>query len=148
MSIIDKTPSVDKGKLVFEFELKHPPAKVWRALTEPALLEKWLLPVLGLKLEVGAAFKFQTQAYPGWDGSVNCEFLEIDAPRKLSFRWMVGDMEIDTVVTFTLTPTPVGTRLLLVQTGFTPENKQAFGGQRYGWRTMGEKLIALLEEEP
>jgi uncharacterized protein YndB with AHSA1/START domain len=53
-------------------------------------------------------------------------------------------MEIDTVVTFTLTPTATGTRLSLVQSGFKPENKQAFGGQRYGWKMMGEKLADLL----
>ena len=60
--------------LAFEFDLQHPPEKVWRALTEPALLSEWLLPVVELHLEPGAAFMFRTQPYPGWDGTVSCRF--------------------------------------------------------------------------
>jgi uncharacterized protein YndB with AHSA1/START domain len=55
----------------------------------------------------------------------------------------VGDF-LDTVVTFTLTPTASGTHVLLVQQGFRPDQKQNFGGARYGWRMMGERLFDLL----
>ena len=51
---------------------------------------------------------------------------------------------LDTVVTFTLAPTPSGTRLSLAQSGFKPEQKQEFGGARYGWKMMGERLVELL----
>lgn len=57
-------------------------------------------------------------------------------------------MELDTVVTFTLTPTASGTRLALVQSGFKPEQKQNFGGARYGWKMMGGKLVELLARIP
>jgi uncharacterized protein YndB with AHSA1/START domain len=148
MTLTDKTRAAQTESLSFEFDLRHPPQKVWRALTDPALLTEWLLPVMDLQLEPGSAFKFKTQAYPGWDGTVNCRMLEIEAQKKLSYAWVVGDMEIDTVVTFTLTPTSSGTRLSLVQSGFKPANKQAFGGQRYGWNMMGNKLVDLLERLP
>jgi len=142
MNPIDKTAPSQTESISFEFELSHAPEKVWRALTDPALLTEWLLPVVGLKLEPGAAFTFKTQPYPGWDGIVNCRILEAEAPRRLRYAWVVGDM--DTVVTFTLTPTASGTRLSLVQSGFKPDQKQNFGGARYGWRMMGEKLVDLL----
>jgi uncharacterized protein YndB with AHSA1/START domain len=74
--------------------------------------------------------------------------LEIDAPRKLSYTWVVADIAIDTVVSFTLTPTTSGTRLSLVQSGFRPDQKQNFGGARYGWRLMGGKLVDLLARIP
>ncbi|HMJ10549.1 MAG TPA: SRPBCC domain-containing protein [Polyangiaceae bacterium] len=148
MKLIDKTAPSQSESISFEFDLHHSPQKVWRALTDPELLSQWLLPVIGLELEPGAAFTFKTQPYPGWDGTVNCRVLEIEAHRKLSYEWVVGDMEIDTVVTFMLTPTASGTRLSLVQSGFKPENKQAFGGQRYGWKMMGEKLVDLLARVP
>jgi uncharacterized protein YndB with AHSA1/START domain len=119
---------------------------VWRALTDPVLLAEWLLPVVELKLEPGAAFSFKAQPQPGWDGVVHCRLLEIEAHRKLSFTWTVGD--IDTVVTFALTPTASGTRLSLVQSGFRPDQKQNFGGARYGWRMMGGRLLDLLERIP
>ena len=66
--------------------------------------------------------------------------------KKLSYAWVVGDMALDTIVTFTLTPTDSGTRLLLVQSGFKPEQKQNFGGARYGWNMMGGKLVDLLSK--
>jgi uncharacterized protein YndB with AHSA1/START domain len=132
--------------LSLELDLDHPPEKVWRALTDPALLTEWLLPVVGLRLEPGAAFTLKAQAFPGWDGTVSCRLLEIDAPRKLSYTWTVPFLE--TVVTFTLTPTASGTRLSIVQSGFKREQKREQGGARYGWNMMGDKLVDLLARMP
>jgi uncharacterized protein YndB with AHSA1/START domain len=146
MTPTDKTARPQTESISFEFDLPHAPEKVWRALTDPALLAEWLLPVVDLKLESGAAFTFKTQAYPGWDGTVNCRFIEIEAHRKLSYRWTVPFL--DTVVTFTLTPTASGTRLSLVQSGFKPDQKRESGGARYGWKMMGEKLVDLLARIP
>ena len=143
MTLIDKTAPSQTESLSFEIDLRHPPEKVWRALTEPALLAEWLLPVFGFKLELDAAFAFKTQPQPGWDGTVNCRVLEIEPQRKLRYTWVVGEA-LDTVVTFTLSPTDSGTRLSIVQSGFKPEQKQAFGGARYGWKMMGGKLVDLL----
>jgi uncharacterized protein YndB with AHSA1/START domain len=146
MNSADKTAPSQTESLAFEFDLPHAPEKVWRALTEPALLAEWLLPVIDLKLEPGASFTFKTQPYPGWDGVVNCRILEIDEPRKISYRWDVPFLE--TVVTFTLTPTASGTRLNLVQSGFKEDQKREFGGARYGWNMMGGKLVDLLARIP
>ena len=129
--------------LSLDFDLHHAPEKVWRALTDPVLLAEWLLPVIGLDLTPGAEFMFKTQAYPGWDGTVNCRMLEIEPPRKLKYAWNVPFLE--TVVTFALTPTALGTRLSIVQSGFTPDQKKELGGARYGWKMMGGRLVDLLE---
>jgi len=147
MTPTDKTARSQTGSISFEFDLPHSPEKVWRALTDPVLLAEWLLPVVDLKLEPGAAFALKTQPMPGWDGTVNCRLLEIEARRKLSYTWVVGDM-LDTVVTFLLTPTASGTHLSLVHTGFKPDQKQNFNGARYGWKMMGEKLVELLARIP
>jgi uncharacterized protein YndB with AHSA1/START domain len=146
MNPVDKTARSQSESLTFEFDLQHPPEKVWRALTDPALLAQWLLPVVGLELERGKEFTFQTQPHPGWDGTVSCRFVEIEAQRKLSYTWSVPFLE--TVVTFTLAPTASGTRMTLVQSGFKPDQKQAFGGARYGWKMMGERLVELLARIP
>jgi len=146
MTPTDKTAQSQTGTISFEFDLPHSPEKVWRALTDPVLLAEWLLPVVDLKHEPGAVFTFKAQPQPGWDGVVNCRFREIEAQRKLSWAWVVGD--IDTVVTFTLTPTASGTRLSLVQSGFKPDQKQNFAGARYGWKMMGGKLVDLLARIP
>jgi uncharacterized protein YndB with AHSA1/START domain len=146
MSFTDTTAPAQGDAVSFEAELRHAPDKVWRALTDPALLGEWLLPVLGFDLAPQARFTFQAPAQPGWDGVVSCRMLEIERGRKLSWSWVVGD--IDTVVTFTLTPLPSGTRLTIVQSGFRPDQKQNFGGARYGWRMMGARLVDLLDKTP
>jgi uncharacterized protein YndB with AHSA1/START domain len=144
MNPTDTTDPAQTEALSFEFDLPHSPETVWRALTDPALLTEWLLPVAELPLEPGAAFTFKTQPYPGWDGTVHCRIVTIEAQRKLSYTWVVGEMDINTVVTFMLEPTASGTRLSLVQSGFKPTQKQNFGGARYGWTMMGGKLVERL----
>src|SRR5688572_24213307 len=114
----DTTAPSQHEAITFEFDLRHPPEKVWRALTDPVLLAEWLLPAVGFKLETGASFTLKAQAFPDWDGTVKCRLLEIEPQRKLAYTWTVPFL--DTVVTFTLTPTATGTRLSLVQSGFKP----------------------------
>jgi uncharacterized protein YndB with AHSA1/START domain len=145
MTFTDTTAKSQAETISFELDLRHPPEKVWRALTDPVLLADWLLPVLDLDLELapGAEFTLKTQPYPGWDGTVNCRFVEIETHRKLSYTWTVPFL--DTVVTFLLTPTTSGTRLSIEQTGFKAGQKREFGGARYGWKMMGGKLADLLD---
>lgn len=141
MNSTDKNAQANET-ISFDWDLDHPPEKVWRAITDPSLLAEWLLPVVGHKLEPGADFIFQTQPQPGWDGVVNCRYLEIETHRKISWNWVAGD--IDTVVTMTLSPVANGTRLSLVQSGFREDQKKNVGGARYGWKMMSGKLIEVL----
>jgi uncharacterized protein YndB with AHSA1/START domain len=146
MTLIDKTAPSQTDSVAFEFDLPHPPEKVWRALTDPALLAEWLLPAIDFRLEQGAAFTFKTEPVGGWDGIVQCRIADVETHRKLTYHWGVGDMA--TLVSFTLTPTASGTRLSLVQSGFKPDQKRNFGGARYGWKMMGGKLVDLLARMP
>lgn len=146
MTLTDKTARGQTESIALDFDLPHAPEKVWRALTDPELLAEWLLPVVGFELAPEAAFTFRAEPQPGWDGTVACRFLEIEAGRKLSYSWVVG--ELDTRVTLTLSPTESGTRLSLVQSGFQPDQKRNFAGALYGWKLMGGKLVELLARVP
>lgn len=128
--------------VTLELDLQHSPARVWRALIDPVLLSQWLLPIASLEAAPGQRFKFQAPPQPGWDGAVDCQMLEVEVERKIRWSWVVGDL--DTVVTFTLSPTGTGTRLAMVHDGFLPHQKKNLGGARYGWNMMTEKLVALL----
>jgi uncharacterized protein YndB with AHSA1/START domain len=145
MSPFDRTPPSQQHLIRFEHDLAYRPEKVWRALTEPSLLARWLLPVQNLLLEPGASFTLHADPQPGWDGTVNCTLLESEPPHRLRYTWVVG--ELDTVVTFTLEPTDTGTRLILEHDGFREHQKRNFGGARYGWGMFTGRLAELLEGE-
>jgi uncharacterized protein YndB with AHSA1/START domain len=133
--------------IAVEYDLPHPPAKVWRTLTEPDLLAQWVM-ANDMRPLVGHSFTFRAEPTPWWDGIVRCEVLEVDPPKRLRYSWQSGpeSSRLDTVVTWTLTPTPAGgTRLALEQSGFLPANAFAFDGARKGWQHMvGERLGQVL----
>ena len=83
--------------------LAQPPERVWQALTDPALLARWLMPN-DFKPVTGHAFTFRTEPVPqhGFDGVVHCEVLTLEPPRLLRFSWASGIL--DTVVSWSLVP--------------------------------------------
>lgn len=97
----------------------HPPPRVWNALTSSQALTAWLMPN-DFEPVVGHRFTLRARPSPvlGFDGTVRCQVLELDAPRRMVWSWAGGP--IDTMVTFTLEPAPgSGTRLRMHQEGFT-----------------------------
>ena len=96
------------------------PDEVWRALTDPTALSEWLMPVEGFAPQVGQRFLFRAKPMPGWDGTVACEVLAVEPPRRLAYTWKGGGNAIPaTTVTWILEPTPDGTLVRLEHTGFT-----------------------------
>jgi uncharacterized protein YndB with AHSA1/START domain len=81
MTAIDDTTPASADSIALELELRHSPQKVWRALTDPELLAQWLLPVVELKLEPGAAFMFKAPSQAEWDGTVRCRDVHAEADR-------------------------------------------------------------------
>jgi len=139
----------DDGKINLAWELPHAPAKVWRALTEPALIAQWLM-ATDMPAEPGRAFSFRAEPSPWWDGIVHSEILELEPQRRLCYTWKggPGTSPLDTVVTWTLTPVDGGTRLELEHRGFKPEHGSAHAGAAMGWkRNVGERLQALLASQ-
>lgn len=80
--------------------------------------------------------------------SINCEVLEVEPHKRLRYSWRSGPQSspTDTMVIFTLTPTPSGgTRLALEHSGFAPGNAFALEGAKKGWqRMLGERLGEVL----
>jgi uncharacterized protein YndB with AHSA1/START domain len=128
------------------WELPHPPAKVWRALTDPQLVAQWLMKT-DMPAEQGKAFTFRAEPMPYWDGIVHSEILELEPLKRLRYSWKGGPgaLALDTVVTWTLVPVAGGTRLELEHGGFGRDQGQAFGGAKAGWeRNVGKGMAALL----
>jgi uncharacterized protein YndB with AHSA1/START domain len=103
----------------------HPPEKVWRALTDPALIPLWTSTGAGGRPEgfdpvAGTKFRFIAKPKPGWNGIVDCEVLEADEPRLLRYSWVDGNGGGDvTQVAYRLEPRVGGTRFIYEHTGFT-----------------------------
>lgn len=135
--------ATETRSVVVEREISHPPEKLWRALTQPHLIEEWLMkndfePVVGHRFNLRG----------GWGGVLDCEVLAVEPHRTLSYTWNFkhddAAFDLTSVVTFTLTPTSTGTRLRMEQVGFRPDQKQAFGGANLGWRQFLENLEQVL----
>lgn len=129
--------------VVIERELPHPPEKLWRALTQPHLIEEWLM-----KNDFAPTVGHRFNLRGDWGGVLDCEVLEVEPPRTLSYSWNFAHEDaayaLQSVVTFTLTPTPAGTHLRMEQSGFRPNQKQAYGGAHAGWKQFFDKLDAVL----
>lgn len=88
------------------------PEDVWEALTDPARLEDWFAD------EVEAdGFEPDAEVVFRWDDSEERPAIveEVDAPRRLTFRWRAGGDESH--VAFSLEPERAGTRVTVVETG-------------------------------
>jgi uncharacterized protein YndB with AHSA1/START domain len=117
-----------------EREIPYPPEKIWRALTQPHLIEEWLMKN-DFKPIVAHRFNFRGD----W-GAADCQVMVVEPNKTLSYTWAAYGLE--SVVTWTLTPSGTGTHLRMEQSGFRPDQQQAYQGAKAGWR----QFFAALEQ--
>ncbi|WP_184715550.1 SRPBCC domain-containing protein [Caulobacter sp.] len=133
----------DTRSVVIERDIAHPPAKLWRALTQPHLIAEWLMQN-DFAPQVGHRFNLRGE----WGGVLDCKVLTLEPERALAYSWNFKHedpaYDLRSVVTFTLTPTATGTHLRVEQAGFRPDQKQAFGGAMAGWKAFLDKLEPVL----
>ena len=126
-------PATETLSVVVEREIPHPPERIWRALTQPHLIQDWLMKN-DFRPVVGHHFNFRAD----W-GAVDCQVLAVEPNKTLSYTWAAYDLK--SVVTWTLTPTSAGTHLRMEQSGFRPDQRQAYQGAKGGW----PRFFAALE---
>ncbi|MDB5098718.1 MAG: polyketide cyclase [Cyanobacteria bacterium RYN_339] len=127
--------------LVIERVVPHAPEKVWRALTQTPSLDDWMLKS-DFQAVVGHKFNFRSEPNPHWDGVIESEVLAVEPHRELVYRW--NALGLESVVTWTLTPTAEGTTLRMEHAGFAPDQTYAYEGAKAGWGRMLDTLVALL----
>ena len=138
---MNATTAAATRTLVVERDLPHPPAKVWRALTQCAMLADWLM-ANDFAPSVGHKFNFRSTPMPQWNGVIDCQVLAIEPEKRLSYSWAA--LGLETVVTFTLTPSAGGTHLRMEQSGFNSEEDNNYRGATYGWQRFVGNLEQLL----
>jgi uncharacterized protein YndB with AHSA1/START domain len=135
--------ATETQSVIVERELPYPPEKLWRALTQPHLMAEWLMNN-DFQLVVGHRFNFRADYLP--NGALDCEVLVVEPNKTLSYTW--GTSGFESVVTWTLTATSTGTRLRMEQSGFRPDQQQAYQGAKYGWPRFFanlEQVVARME---
>ena len=120
--------------VIVEREVPFPPEKIWRALTQPHLIEQWLMKN-DFKPVVDHHFNLRAE----W-GVVDCQVLAVEPNKTLSYTWAAYGLE--SVVTWTLTPARTGTHLRMEQSGFRPDQQRAYQGAKGGW----QGFFAALEQ--
>jgi uncharacterized protein YndB with AHSA1/START domain len=128
--------ATETRSVVVERELSFPPEKIWRALTQGPLLEEWLMKN-DFQPNVGHKFNFRGD----W-GAADCQVLTVEPNKTLSYTWAAFGLE--SVVIWTLTPTSTGTHLRMEQSGFRPDQEQAYQGATYGWQQFFANLEQVL----
>lgn len=126
-----------------EHVYSHPPAAVWRALTDPETHARWwgagdVRPVLG----------HQFQLDMGRWGMQDCEVLAVEPERLFRYRFAIG--VLDTTITWTLEPEKDGTRLQLRHEGFdvnTLLGREALRGMGEGWPNVMRHLDEVIDED-
>ena len=127
------------GVIECEKFIAHPPAAVWKALTDPELHARWwaagdVRPVVGHRFELDM----------GQWGPQKCEVTAVEPERLLSYSF--GGF---TTVTWRLRPEGKGTRLFLEHAGFDlehPYGKQAYEGLSDGWPQVLDRIEPTLTD--
>lgn len=122
--------------VIVERTIAHPPEKIWRALTQPHLIEAWLM-----KNDFVPAVGNRFTLTGDW-GAVDCQVQTVEEHRKLAYTWAA--MGLDSTVTWTLTPQGTGTHLRMEQAGFQAHQDQAYNGAKYGWQKFFGELETVL----
>ena len=120
--------------VIVERDIPYPPEKIWRALTQPHLIEEWLM-TNNFKPVVDHRFALTAD----W-GGVDCQVQAVVPNETLSYTWDTKDLE--SIVTWTLTATETGTRLRMEQTGFRADQQPYYRGATVGW----QRFLTALEE--
>jgi len=146
--------AADIRDIVIEEVLPHPADAVWKTLTTPGLIDRWIMPAEGFEAREGKAFTFRTKPGGAWDGVIHCTVLDVQPNRRLSYSWKGGHPDnvgygapLDTVVTWTLSPVEAGTRLKMVHSGFViPRNEGAHRNMGEGWAKIVKHIGVIAGE--
>jgi uncharacterized protein YndB with AHSA1/START domain len=132
---------IEPGVIRLSQFIELPPARVWRALTDPSIHAKWWASG-DVRAVVGHRFTLDM----GQWGQQPCEVIAVEPERLLSYSFAPGTL--DTTITWRLEPENSGTRLYLEHSGFdldSPLGRTAFEGMSGGWPMVLKRIAPALD---
>ena len=152
----DATITSTTQEIVVDEVFPHAPEAIWKTLTTGELIGRWLMTPSGFEPVKGKRFTFQTTPAGAWDGTIHCQIVELVTNERLAYTWSSGHegnvgygSRLDTVVAWTLSRVPGGTRLRLVHSGFvTPRNDSAYRSMGGAWTKVVHTVGDIAGEAP
>lgn len=120
------TTAAELTRIDRSIEIAAPPARVFEALTDAAELGAWFQVTIEGAIAAGSDV-WMTSVHPDHAGQrFRVHIAELTPPHRVVWQWHPGEIDpsVDyareprTTVTFTLEPTPTGTRVSVSETGF------------------------------
>ena len=151
----DAASQTSSREIVVDEIFPHAPETIWKTLTSGELMARWLgMAPTRFEPVAGNRFTYRTSPAGEWDGTIQCEVLDVIPNRRFAYSWKGGHQGnagygslLDTVVTFTLEKSEGGTRLRVVHSGFvTPRNDTAYQNMSGGWRKVVPRIGAIADE--
>ena len=136
----------DDDLLHKEVALGAAPERVFAALTDPELMRRWLSDVADVDARLGGDLELVFQNRNGTISVIGGEITEFAPPHRFAFRWHSPLWTFPPLhVTLLLHPTPEGTRLELLHSGFAglPLEREIHD---LGWDHYLDRLAALMKE--
>jgi uncharacterized protein YndB with AHSA1/START domain len=137
-----------------EHVLAAPPARVFRAFSDPQLLPRWLTPSAEIAMRVdaldfreGGAYRFIYTLPDRTDVSIGGVYRTIRPPTRLVFTWIIDPPDehagIESEVRVIIDPAGEGSRLTIRHVGWPITS--AARRHRGGWVGALAQLVPLLE---
>ena len=131
----------------------HPPQRVWRALTTPELMARWLMEPTGFAPVIGTRFSFRTQPMPAvnFSGEIACKVIEVVDGERLTISWTDAHTRQPAgwLVSWTLHAEGNGTRVILRHSGFDHDDdvqRRARTVMGNGWARIADQLGMVLND--
>jgi uncharacterized protein YndB with AHSA1/START domain len=122
-----------------------PIERVWQALADSSMIDRWLMRTDGFEARVGTRFTLRDTPREDCRAQVECEVLEVSPPHRMVWAWQGADDPATTRLVIELEPDSRGTRLKLSHTGEADE--RTVRGTTAGWTAKLRALVELLSKE-
>jgi uncharacterized protein YndB with AHSA1/START domain len=140
---------VQRPSVTIVRRIQATPAKIWAALTTPALMIQWWGPDAGPTLRAdadvrpGGRYNITFRVLSGAEYSASGVYRDIIPEQKLSFTWELhGKAEPETLVTFLLKPLENVTEFTLIHEHLPDEEQRQ--SHNNGWMGWMDKLAAFV----
>lgn len=135
-----------KRSVNHQYLVRAAPASVFRAITDPKWLTRWLCDRAEITPKKGGKYLLAWNDGPTHTGSV----VAFQAGHRIAFAWSWPGVDLQgTVLSLSVTATTEGTVLTVEHNGFPRTEKwtELYGGAEWGWTYFAMNLKSVLEHQ-